>query len=184
MCLKDSSSYRKTWHFCNIPHTHYFSSELFFVPEVLFQPKMILMSIGGIPDQVNGLIADCPEDLKIKMYNNIIVSGGSSQFTGLSQRLTKGVLMKSKDLNIIRDLLLELHQTTTSRFSMLSKDTINTIAELVGIVEVNVLTPDLIYQTVMDGKNGGQLLTLRGAERALESKALWNYKHLICFRKS
>lgn len=179
MCLKDSASYRKTWHFCNIPHTHYFSSELFFVPEALFQPKMILMSIEGIPDQVIKLISDCPEDIKIKMYNNIIVSGGSSQFTGLSQRITKGVLVKSKDLHIIRDLLLELHHISSSRFSLLSKDTLNKIADLVGPVEVNVFTPDMMF---FEGRNGG-LLTLKGAERAIDSKTLWNYKHLTSYNR-
>jgi len=175
-CLKDSVSYRRTWHFLNT--TNYFSSELFFVPEALFQPKMILMSIDGLPDQVIDLISHCPLDTKIKMYNNIILTGGSSQFNGLSLRLSKGIISKTKDLTIIADLLIELHQNKSSRFSILSKDTVHKIAELVGLVEVNVITPDQQPIIASSDNTVGQIMTLNGVETIVESNEIWDLQDL------
>eukprot|EP01124_Arcella_intermedia_P000165 TRINITY_DN10082_c0_g2_i3.p1 TRINITY_DN10082_c0_g2~~TRINITY_DN10082_c0_g2_i3.p1 ORF type:complete len:246 (+),score=29.76 TRINITY_DN10082_c0_g2_i3:94-831(+) len=134
-CLKNPNPYRKPWHFAN---THYFSSELFFVPEALFQPKMILMDVGGLPEQILQLIAKCPLDCKLEMYKNIVLAGGSSLFPGLSSRLYKAIESKSPDRNFIRDFLLQLHGQPDSRLSFLPKDTIHKIAFFVGPLEIHI----------------------------------------------
>jgi len=140
------------------------------------------MSIDGLPDQVIDLISQCPLDTKIKMYNNIILTGGSSQFSGLSQRLSKGIISKTKDLTIIADLLNELHQNKYSRFSILSKDTVNKIAELVGLVEVNVITPDQPLPASSE-KALGQIMTLNGVETIVESNEIWKLENLTSYEK-
>eukprot|EP00877_Chromochloris_zofingiensis_P009880 jgi/Chrzof1/5145/Cz15g13070.t1 len=77
-------------------------TDRFKVPEVLFQPQLVktfpgMESVPGVTDQqlqsLPGLLLDsinrCDVDIRREMYNGVVLSGGTSLFTGLRDRLEK-----------------------------------------------------------------------------------------------
>lgn len=61
--------------------------ERFLAPEVLFKPSLIGDSSQGCHMTVVNSINDCDEDIRRDFYSNVILSGGSTLFSGLGQRL-------------------------------------------------------------------------------------------------
>jgi len=66
-------------------------SERFRTPEVLFKPSLIGKEFGGIHEQVYQAIAKSDVDVRKDLYQNIVLSGGTTLFAGLPERLTKEV---------------------------------------------------------------------------------------------
>jgi len=66
-------------------------NERFRCPEALFQPKMIGKEQLGIHEATFQTIQDCDIDIRKDMYENIVVSGGSTMFQGLPDRLQNEV---------------------------------------------------------------------------------------------
>jgi len=67
------------------------SSERFRCPEALFQPKLLGLDTAGIHEQVINAIMKCDPDLIPNLFRNIVVSGGTSLFPGLPERLQKEI---------------------------------------------------------------------------------------------
>jgi len=63
------------------------ASERFRVPEVLFNPGMIGKEAPGIHQLIQDSISKSDIDLRRALYENIVLSGGTTMFTGLEQRL-------------------------------------------------------------------------------------------------
>ncbi len=66
-------------------------SERFRTPEVLFKPSLIGREFGGIHEQVHQAIEKSDADIRKDLYQNIVLSGGTTLFAGLPERLTKEV---------------------------------------------------------------------------------------------
>lgn len=66
-------------------------SERFRTPEILFKPSLIGKEFGGIHEQVHQAIANSDVDVRKDLYQNIVLSGGSTLFAGFPERLTKEV---------------------------------------------------------------------------------------------
>lgn len=66
-------------------------SERFRTPEILFKPSLIGKEFGGIHEQVHQAIAKSDVDVRKDLYQNIVLSGGTTLFAGLPERLTKEV---------------------------------------------------------------------------------------------
>eukprot|EP00756_Hemistasia_phaeocysticola_P047882 Hpha_TRINITY_DN22339_c0_g1::TRINITY_DN22339_c0_g1_i1::g.177632::m.177632/K05692/ACTB_G1; actin beta/gamma 1 len=66
-------------------------SERWRAPEILFDPSLHGMDTPGIHQIINQYIRKCDKDIRDEMYQNIVVSGGSSLFPGLSERLQREV---------------------------------------------------------------------------------------------
>jgi len=66
-------------------------SERFRCPEVLFDPKMIGKEIGGIHLVCNESIQKSDIDIRKDLYQNIVLSGGTTLYEGLPERLLKEV---------------------------------------------------------------------------------------------
>ena len=66
-------------------------SERFRTPEVLFNPSLIGKEFGGIHEQVYQAITKSDVDVRKDLYQNIVLSGGTTLFAGLPERLTKEV---------------------------------------------------------------------------------------------
>lgn len=66
-------------------------SERFRTPEVLFKPSLIGREYGGIHEQLFQSISKSDVDVRKDLYQNIVLSGGSTLFAGLPERLTKEV---------------------------------------------------------------------------------------------
>jgi len=64
-------------------------NERFRCPEVLFQPSFIGKEASGAHDTMYQTIMKCDVDIRKDLYANIVLSGGSTMFTGIAERLTK-----------------------------------------------------------------------------------------------
>merc|ERR1712139_489881 len=64
-------------------------SERFRCPEVLFQPSLIGKEASGIHDTTFKSIMQCDVDLRRDLYNNVVLSGGTTMFPGIGERMTK-----------------------------------------------------------------------------------------------
>ncbi|KAL9647849.1 hypothetical protein ABK040_008123 [Willaertia magna] len=64
-------------------------NERFRCPEVLFQPNFIGMESAGVHETTFNSIGKCDIDIRKDLYNNIVLSGGTTMFEGISERMTK-----------------------------------------------------------------------------------------------
>ncbi|CAK4697732.1 hypothetical protein LEN26_014402 [Aphanomyces euteiches] len=64
-------------------------NERFRTPEVLFKPSLIGKEASGIHECTHSTIQKCDIDIRKGLYNNIVLSGGSTMFPGLAERMTK-----------------------------------------------------------------------------------------------
>merc|ERR1711991_351921 len=64
-------------------------NERFRCPEVLFQPSLIGKEAQGCHDTMFQTIMKCDVDIRKDLYANIVLSGGTTMFTGIAERLTK-----------------------------------------------------------------------------------------------
>lgn len=64
-------------------------SERFRVPEVLFDPMMIGREIPGIHESAYKCVRECDIDVRRDLFRNVVLSGGTTMFPGIAERLTK-----------------------------------------------------------------------------------------------
>jgi actin-related protein len=64
-------------------------SQRFRCPEALFKPSLIGLEAGGIHETVYTSIGKCDIDVRKDLYANVVLSGGTTMFTGLPERLQK-----------------------------------------------------------------------------------------------
>ena len=64
-------------------------SERFRCPEVLFQPALIGKESSGIHDTTFQSIMKCDVDIRKDLYANVVLSGGTTMFPGIGERMTK-----------------------------------------------------------------------------------------------
>ncbi|XP_009607363.1 actin-100-like isoform X2 [Nicotiana tomentosiformis] len=60
-------------------------------PEVLFQPSLIEMEATGIHEKIYNSIMRCDIDIRKDLFSNIVLSGGSTMFPGVAQRISKEI---------------------------------------------------------------------------------------------
>ncbi len=78
--------------------------ERFLAPECLFNPSVIGKELPPMDDLVVNAIDECDVDLRRDLYSNIVLSGGSTMFPGIKERLTKEIreqIPESVDVKII-----------------------------------------------------------------------------------
>jgi len=68
-------------------------------PEVLFQPKLIGKEIDGIPDALYKSVMKCDIDLRQDLFANTVLSGGTTLFKGIAERLPGEVQRVAKTQN-------------------------------------------------------------------------------------
>ncbi|KAG5612299.1 hypothetical protein H5410_023580 [Solanum commersonii] len=66
-------------------------AERFRCPEALFQPSLVGMEATGIHEKVYNSIMRCNVDNRKDLFANIVLSGGSTLFPGLAERMTKEI---------------------------------------------------------------------------------------------
>ena len=57
------------------------------VPETLFQPAFIGMESAGIHETTYNSIMKCDVDIRKDLYANTILSGGTTRFPGIADRM-------------------------------------------------------------------------------------------------
>lgn len=71
----------------------HFGTERFRCPEVLFHPNLIGDESGGVHELLVKSVMKCDIDLRKDLYANVVLSGGSTLFPGIVERLQKEVNM-------------------------------------------------------------------------------------------
>ncbi|ETN74954.1 Actin [Necator americanus] len=66
-------------------------NERFRCPEVLFQPAFIGMENSGIHETTYQSIMKCDVDIRKDLYSNTVLSGGTSMFPGIADRMQKEI---------------------------------------------------------------------------------------------
>jgi len=64
-------------------------NERFRCPEVLSQPSFIGKEASGIHDTTFQSIMKCDVDIRKDLYANVVLSGGTTMFQGIGERMTK-----------------------------------------------------------------------------------------------
>merc|ERR1712124_175487 len=84
----DSSDKEKTY---ELPDGNIITvgNERFRCPEVLFQPSFIGKEASGIHDTTFQSIMKCDVDIRKDLYANVVLSGGTTMFGGIGERMTK-----------------------------------------------------------------------------------------------
>ncbi|KAK5618063.1 hypothetical protein CRENBAI_022951 [Crenichthys baileyi] len=75
--------------------------ERFRCPEVLFQPAFVGMEADGIDETTFNSIRKCDMDIRCSLLANIVLSGGTTMFPGIADRMQKEMTAKaSKSMKI------------------------------------------------------------------------------------
>ncbi|CAN6372944.1 unnamed protein product [Urochloa humidicola] len=87
---KSSSSMEKSY---ELPDGKVISigAERISCPEVLFQPYLFEIEDLGLHEATYNCIMKCATDIRKSLYGNIVLSGGSTMFRGLPERMTKEI---------------------------------------------------------------------------------------------
>ena len=64
-------------------------NERFRCPEVLYQPAFLGMEAAGVHETTFNSIMKCDVDIRKDLYANIVLSGGTSMFEGMADRMQK-----------------------------------------------------------------------------------------------
>jgi actin len=67
-------------------------TERFRCPEVLFTPSLTGVEAPGIHETIFYSIMKCDIDIRKDLYNHIVLSGGSTLFSGMAERLQKEII--------------------------------------------------------------------------------------------
>ena len=70
-------------------------NDRFRCPEALFKPSLVGLNNPGIHELVHDSIMKCDEEYRQDLYANIILSGGSTLYPGLTDRLHKEITTKA-----------------------------------------------------------------------------------------
>lgn len=66
-------------------------NERFRAPEPLFKPALIGVECQGIHETTYNSIMKCDVDIRKELYHNIVLSGGTTMYANLNERITKEV---------------------------------------------------------------------------------------------
>jgi len=66
-------------------------NERFRCAEALFQPSMIGVESAGVAEMTYNSIMKCDVDIRRDLYNNIVLSGGTTMFPNIDSRMTKDI---------------------------------------------------------------------------------------------
>jgi actin-related protein len=66
-------------------------NECFRCPETLFQPAFIGMESAGIHETTYNSIMKCDVDIRKDLYANTVLSGGTTMFPGIADRMQKEI---------------------------------------------------------------------------------------------
>jgi actin beta/gamma 1 len=66
-------------------------SERFRCPEVLFKPSLIGLEQSGIHQTTYDSIMKCDVDIRKDLYGNTVLSGGTTMFDGIAERMQKEI---------------------------------------------------------------------------------------------
>jgi len=66
-------------------------AERFRCPEALFKPSLLGMEAVGIHETTYNSIMKCDVDIRKDLYANVVLSGGTTMYNGIAERMTKEI---------------------------------------------------------------------------------------------
>merc|ERR1712142_703956 len=66
-------------------------NERFRAPEALFQPSFLGMESAGVQETVHNSIMRCDIDIRKDLFANVVMSGGSTMYAGVADRMQKEI---------------------------------------------------------------------------------------------
>merc|ERR1712171_5892 len=76
-------------------------NERFRCPEALFQPSFLGMESAGVHETAYNSIMKCDVDIRKDLYGNVVLSGGSTMFPGIAERMNKALAASTMKIKII-----------------------------------------------------------------------------------
>ena len=70
-------------------------NQRFRCPEALFQPSMLGMEAAGIHQLTYDTILKCDIDIRQALYGNIVMSGGTTMYPGIADRMQKEMVAQA-----------------------------------------------------------------------------------------
>ncbi|XP_034971366.1 actin, clone 302-like [Zootoca vivipara] len=67
-------------------------NERFRCPEALFQPTFLGLELAGIHEEIYNSIMKCDVDIHEHLYANTVLSGGSTMYPGIADRMQKEIM--------------------------------------------------------------------------------------------
>jgi len=77
-------------------------AERFRCPEVLFKPNFIGLEQEGVHKLTFSSIMKCDVDIRKDLYNNVVMSGGTTMFNGIAERMQKEIKALAPDSMTIK----------------------------------------------------------------------------------
>merc|ERR1719347_27845 len=77
-------------------------AERFRAPEALFQPHLLGLESKGIDELTFKSIMKCDVDIRKDLYGNIVMSGGTTMYPGIADRVQKGIKAMAPDSMTIK----------------------------------------------------------------------------------
>jgi len=77
-------------------------AERFRCPEVLFKPNFIGLEQEGVHKLTFSSIMKCDVDIRKDLYNNVVMSGGTTMFNGIAERMQKEIKSLAPDSMTIK----------------------------------------------------------------------------------
>merc|ERR1712117_490195 len=66
-------------------------NERFRCPEALFQPSFLGMEAAGVHETTYNSIMKCDVDIRKDLYGNVVMSGGTTMYPGIADRMQKEI---------------------------------------------------------------------------------------------
>ncbi|XP_037802964.1 LOW QUALITY PROTEIN: uncharacterized protein LOC119597462 [Penaeus monodon] len=88
-------------------------NERFRAPEALFQPSFLGMESAGVHETVHNSIMRCDIDIRKDLFANTVMSGGTTMYPGIADRMQKEITALAPSTIKIKSLLL-LSENTLS----------------------------------------------------------------------
>ena len=85
---KTSPDFEKRYELPDCSHIK-IGNERFRAPEALFQPSLLGLDIDGADETTYKSIMKCDLDIRRDLYGNVVLSGGTTMYPGIGERLTK-----------------------------------------------------------------------------------------------
>ena len=95
-------------------------SERFRCPEVLFTPSLVGMEAQGIDDTAFNSIMKCDVDIRKDLYGNVVLSGGTTMFPGIADRMYKEITAHAPSSMKVTLMGIYSLQTIHSAYCLLS----------------------------------------------------------------
>ena len=97
-------------------------NERFRCPEALFQPSFLGMEACGIHETTYNSIMKCDVDIRKDLYANTVMSGGTTRYPGIADRMQKEITKPERSLDGSHKGNAQMKNTITIAYKKMTAD--------------------------------------------------------------